>query len=433
MKSDPNGRNEGPSRRTALRNLGLMGAAWALLGMDGTGARERKAETEPVAPTSAQPWGVNFDLGRWFDQPIRLAGIEVRQAGPEEYVVMVRDSEGRLGVVPGNNRLPYGLAMLRDLIAPGLVGQDARQLEALVDRVYRNERNYKFVGMPFWNAVGHVELAVLDLLGRAAGRRVCELFGAVLHEQLPVYLTTFERDNQPEAALASVAEQLQRSGIAAVKLKVGGRMANNSEPVTGRTEGLIARARAVLGDRVTLYADANGSFDAKEGLRVGRMLEAEGFAMYEEPCPWEEYEANRQVCRALRRIAVAGGEQDTSLARYRWLVAEHGLDILQPDIMYVGGFVRTLRIAELAHRVGRTVSVHSPRTGALEAFKLHFAALVSNAGAYQEYNPAVEVWAGRIDLPQQVVAGSLALPQGDGWGYRYDPAWLQTLPVISRV
>ena len=68
-------------------------------------------------------------------------------------------------------------------------------------------------------------------------------------------------------------------------------------------------------------------------------------AIFEEPCPFEDDEATRRVTAALRRIKVAGGEQDSSWYRFRDIVGKRVLDRVQPDLSYNGGSIRTTRVA----------------------------------------------------------------------------------------
>ena len=108
------------------------------------------------------------------------------------------------------------------------------------------------------------------------------------------------------------------------------------------------------------------------------MLEAQKVAIYEEPCPFEDYAATKRVTQALRRIMVAGGEQDSSFYRFRDIVDGRVLDMVQPDLSYNGGFVRTVRVARLAERAKMPISPHCPNASTL-MYTLHFAAFTPNA------------------------------------------------------
>jgi L-alanine-DL-glutamate epimerase-like enolase superfamily enzyme len=304
------------------------------------------------------------------------------------------------------------------------VGKDARDLEALIDGVYVFRSNYKLAGLPLWCCVSWVEFSLLDLLGKVARRPVGELLGGVLRREVPVYLSSMRRDTTPEQEVAWLSRRLQETGARAVKLKIGGRMSRNADAAPGRTARLVPLARRTFGDNVTIYVDANGSYDAAHAIEVGRMLEAHNVAFFEEPCPFEEYEETKRVADALT-MAVAGGEQDTSLPRFRWMVQQRGLDIVQPDVSYNGGFLRTRRVARLAAAARLPITPHSSHLGPHPAYTLHFASCTPNSGPFMEFNAAPqrrETW---FAPAFEVQNGVLRVPADPGLGVTIDPAVLR--------
>ena len=105
-------------------------------------------------------------------------------------------------------------------------------------------------------------------------------------------------------------------------------------------------------------------------IEVGRLLEAEGVEHYEEPCPYWELEQTKEVAEALD-VAVTGGEQDCELATWRRICELPAVDIVQPDILYVGGIGRTLRIARMAAARGLPVTPHAANLGLVTLFTMH--------------------------------------------------------------
>ncbi len=197
-------------------------------------------------------------------------------------------------------------------------------------------------------------------------------------------------------------------------------MRHNADAAPGRTERLVSLARRTLGDGVTLYVDANGSYDAEHAIEIAALLVDHGVAFLEEPCPWQDYWATQRVADALE-LPVAGGEQDSSLWTFDWMIRERAVDIVQPDMMYNGGLLRNLWVAERAAAAGMPIMPHSPKAGAEAAAVLHFCALAPNLGPYQEwsvkeaaptpwYSPSFEIREGRV-----------AVPDGPGLGVTYDP------------
>jgi L-alanine-DL-glutamate epimerase-like enolase superfamily enzyme len=377
------------------------------------------------ARVSNTPFGESprFALHRASSSPVRIARIEALRHDGHVFIRTV-SSDGAEGVCLTNER-DYLLPLMKDRIVPFFVGKDARDLESLVDLVYRrHESNYKLSGLAFFNPLGWIEISILDLLGRVAGKSIAELLGGIRRREVDVYLSSTQRNITPEREAERFAARLAETGARAVKFKVGGRMSRNADETPGRTERIVPHLRKALGDDVTLYVDANGSYDVEKGIEVGRLCEAHGVAIYEEPCPFDEYEDTRRVAEALRLI-VAGGEQDTSLARFAAIARTRSLDLVQPDLMYNGGLLRALEVARLAAEHGLVgVAPHNPKTGAGQAHFLQFAACVPNLYGFQEYHvgkPKPEPWASEAF---EVRNGKLRLPDGPGLGVTFDPEML---------
>lgn len=236
---------------------------------------------------------------------------------------------------------------------------------------------------------------------------------------MPVYLSSLTRDNAAEEEIASLKEQLEQTGARAIKLKVGGRM-TGEEQVVGRSNKIIALARKTFGDEMTIYADANGSYTPSEGIATGKMLEDYGVKIYEEPCAWEDNDANKQVADALSKITVAGGEQDTSLYRFKNIIDHRVYDLVQPDLYYNGGLLRCLQVANMAASAGRGVAPHSPKADPLEAAMLQFATMVPNLKGFQEYPARPGVQPSWYKPHFKVTNGKLTIPTDAGLGISYD-------------
>jgi L-alanine-DL-glutamate epimerase-like enolase superfamily enzyme len=184
----------------------------------------------------------------------------------------------------------------------------------------------------------------------------------------------------------------------------------------GRTEGLIPLARKKLGDKIALHADANSSYDPPKAIEVGRMLEDIGAVYFEEPCPFDHLEDTKVVTDTLT-IPVAGGEQEFSQRRFRWMIYNRGVDIVQPDLQYYGGLIRSTRVARMAAVAGMPTTVHISG-GFGFVYMLHFASFTPDIGLYQEYKRNIERYADWFDPSLKINGGAITVPQGPGVGIK---------------
>jgi L-alanine-DL-glutamate epimerase-like enolase superfamily enzyme len=350
--------------------------------------------------------------------PVRIASIELLR-DRKNHFVRTRSAEGAEGIALTNGRARYLYPMLPQLVIPYFVGKDARQLETLMDGVYVYQSNYKLSGVALWCCVAWVEFSILDLLGKIAGRPVGELLGGVVRREVPIYVASGNRHTTPEQEVAILAQHIERTGARAVKFKVGGRMSNNADAMPGRTEGLIRLVRKTLGDKVTIYADANGSYDAAKAIAVGRLLQDCGINMFEEPCPFDHLEETKRVADALE-IPVAGGEQETSLRRFRWMIHHDAVQVVQPDLHYNGGFIRATRVARMAARAGLSVVPHMSGEGVGCVDVLQFASCTPNMGPFQEYKGDLAQIGPWYDPPLRLKDGVINVPASPGLGIAAD-------------
>jgi L-alanine-DL-glutamate epimerase-like enolase superfamily enzyme len=345
--------------------------------------------------------------------PVVIESIELLRKG-REYFVRVRSQDGGEGISVDNGRMDVLQPILNRLVIPYFVGKDARDWEEHLFGVYRHGDNYKLQGLALWSPVALVEFAVLDLLGRITGQSLGELLGGVIRTRIPFYVASGRRDTTPEQEVAYLKGLIEQTGAKAVKYRLGGRMSRNEDAMPGRTEKLIPLSRKALGDKIVIHADANSSYDPPQAIRVGRMLEDIQAIHYEEPCPFDNFDATKQVADTLS-IPVALGEQESSQWRFQWMIRNRVADIVQPDLFYYGGLVRSRRVARMAEVCDLATTVHLSG-GFGFVYSLHFAACTPRIGPWQEYKKGVESYGQWFDPPLRIIDGALTVPQGPGVG-----------------
>ncbi len=358
-----------------------------------------------------------------FAQPHRIESIELLRCG-ELAVVRTRAGDGAFGIAVTNSKVRQLHPILTELVAPFFLGKDARDLEDLLDGVYVFESNYKMSSLALWSPVCWVELSILDLLGRAAGRHVSEILGSRLRERVAVYVASGNRETTPEEEVALLERRLAETGARAVKFKVGGRMSRNRDSLPDRSERLIGLAREVLGEKIAIHADANGSYGVERAIEIGRRLEAIGALLFEEPCPFDWFEETKAVADALE-IPIAGGEQESSEHRFAWLIRNAALQVVQPDLHYYGGFIRSTRVARMAAAAGLPITPHISAGNLGYADMANFCSFTPEIGPFQELKSGIEKTGSLFDPPLVVKDGWLSVPRGPGLGIAHADALLR--------
>jgi L-alanine-DL-glutamate epimerase-like enolase superfamily enzyme len=313
--------------------------------------------------------------------------------------------------------------VLHRQVARHVLGADPAQIDALVDRVI--DANMKFPWSYVCRALAGVDTAIWDLYGKIKGKPVCELLGGRA-APFPVYGSSMRRDISPADEAARLARLRDERGYAAFKVRVGTPTGHDRDAAPGRTEKLLPAVRQAVGDGVRLLADGNSCYTPPKAIEVGRRMEDNRYFFFEEPCPYWELEWTAEVAAALT-MNVAGGEQDNDLAQWRRMIRLNAVDIVQPDLCYVGGFTRSWRVAMMAREAGKVVVPHSSHLSWITLFSLHFMAAVPNAGPFVEFTIEGDINAGEsIYRPALAVRdGRVRIPDGPGWGATLNPAWLE--------
>lgn len=345
--------------------------------------------------------------------PVIIDSIRLLKKG-RDYFIHVRSKDGAEGVSLDNNRAQYLGPILQQLIVPYFIGKDARALENHLWDLYRYRDNYKLQGLAFWSPQAWVEFAILDMLGRIAKKPIGELLGGVIRREVPFYVASGRRDTTPDQEIEYLQKLISDTGAKAVKYRIGGRMSRNADAMPGRTKTLIPLTRKKLGDAIDIHADSNSSYDPPQAIEVGRMLEEIKAVYYEEPCPFDHLEDTKRVADALT-IPVAMGEQEFSDRRFRWMIYNRGVDIVQPDLHYYGGLIRSIRVSRMAKLANMSTTVHISG-GFGFVYMLHFASCVPDIGKYQEFKKDMELYRDWFNPPLTSKAGSLIVPNGPGVG-----------------
>lgn len=316
--------------------------------------------------------------------------------------------------------------VLHRQVAPWALGAGTEDILGLVQRI--EEKEHKYPGSYRCRALAGLDTALWDMLGRREGKPVVELLGGK-PQWLRAYASSMKRDITPEDEAARFVKLRDTFGYDAFKWRVGAECGRDVDEWPGRTEQVIPVVSRALGDGIAKLVDGNSGFSVKRAIAVGGMLQDNGIAHFEEPVPYWDLPATKEVTDALA-IDVTGGEQDWDLATWSRMMDMHAVDVVQPDVMYMGGISRTLLVCEMAAKYGLPVTPHSANLSLVTICTMHLLGAIPNRGKYLEFSiegADYYPWQENLflDDPFHVEGGKVKIPDGPGWGVEINPEWLQ--------
>ena len=306
-------------------------------------------------------------------------------------IIQVYTDEGLVGISEGVRNVSVFRAYVEDLIKPLIVGMDPRQPRQIWEILALGvgQRATRFPSQ----IVGAIDVACWDITGKAAGLPLYTLFGGAKRMTIPLY---WSRGNgwkkEPSEMLEEVQEGFER-GFRAFKVRMDWKD-YRQDVNPAKDLAIFQKCREWLPDDVYLAFDANNGYSVPTAIEQGRRFEELGISHYEEPLPSYDLRGLRQVVDALD-CAVSSGELEISAWRFRDLMELGNPDILQPDVLNVGGLSELRRVYEMAVANNKVIMPHSPNVGANFLASLHAYSTVTNAVRPHEFS---EEFTGPTDL-----------------------------------
>jgi len=374
-----------------------------------------------------------------FPEPVIIERIELLR-DRSNCICRVRSKDGAEGVSIGHPFIAKSSwPMFQHNLRHHFRGKDARDLDQLIFNAH--ELNIKRQGIPLCVQIASIEFAILDMMGNIANKPAGQLIGDLIHPEVAIYLGTRLGDlrrKEPRVSLELVKQDQEETKAKAIKLRAGrgDNLGQNNENAPGRTEKLIRMAREMFGDDMVLMIDGNGTYDVKEAIRIGKILEEYNYYFYEEPIPWDWYEEQKQVETALS-IPMAGGEEEFGVHAFRYLIGNEVFQIVQPDLFYYGGMIRTMQVARMAEAAGLRITPHISGGGLGYVYMLQMVSVCPAAAEYHEFkmfhtrdaNGTVIPVESKAE-PFESIDGIVKVPMGSGLGVRIDPDYLKTHQVV---
>ena len=340
-------------------------------------------------------------------------------------IVRVYTDEGITGIAEGSRGLDIFQAYVDSMIKPLLVGENPLQPRQIWEKLALGTGQQATRIPP--QIAGAIDICCWDIMGKAAGLPVYAMLGGAHRTEIPLY---WSRGNGWRKSPGEMLEEVQEGyekGFRAFKVRMDWR--DYRQDGNPRNDFEIFKAvKESLPDDIPVGFDANNGYSVPTAIQQGRKLEELGVAHFEEPLPQYDLRGLRQVVDALD-CAISTGEQETSAWRFRDLIDLSNPDILQPDILNVGGLSEMVRVYEMAVSDNKVIMPHSPSVGVNSVASLHAYSTVTNAVRPHEFSeeftgPAERVASLFVDpiIPEN---GVIRLPDRPGFGLEFDEAELE--------
>jgi len=299
------------------------------------------------------------------------------------------------------------VALLRDHLAPKLVGRDSDCIEAIWKDLFFHT-HATAVGAITSLALAAIDTALWDLRCKRSALPLWKAAGGA-QPRVPVYTTEGGWLHLSPEALVAQTLDAKAQGFRGAKLKVG-------KPGLAEDVARLAAVREAVGDAFEIMVDANQCFTVSEAIRRARAFEPFGLAWLEEPLPAEDLAGHIELA-AHTAIPIAVGESLYHPAHFREYLAQRACSIVQVDCARIGGITPWLKVAHLAETFNVMVCPHF-----LMELHVSLTAAVPNA-AWVEYIPQLD----DITTSRLAIADGHALaPSVPGLGIGWD------FPAIDR-
>ena len=258
-------------------------------------------------------------------------------------VVEIETADGVVGVATGSGGVPAAW-LIKHHFARFLVGQDARNINLIWDQLYRSSLPYGRKGLTIM-AISAVDLALWDLVGKVRQEPVYNLIGGLCHDEINFYCTTPEPLAVKQLGFWGAKVPLPHSHF-------------DGEEGFRKNLDFLAKHRAAIGPDYPLMVDCYMSLTVNYAIRLAEAAKPLNIYWWEEVLSPDDDDGYREIKRAHPTLKWTTAEHEYTRYGFRQLIAERTIDVLQPDVMWVGGLTETLRIAAHAAAYDTPVVPH---------------------------------------------------------------------------
>jgi galactonate dehydratase len=308
--------------------------------------------------------------------------------------------------------------LIREFADRYVVGMDAFRIEDLWFKLYQVEHN---LGPVMYSAMAGLETALWDVVGKFCGQPVVNLVGGKLRDRVKAYANGWYGAVHDLDRLAAQAERVVSLGYLALKLDpfgAGGREMSRTDLRKARQ--VVAAVRRAVGPDIDILIECHGRFSVGMALEAIKALQEYEPLFFEEPIPANSSKAQAWVTHAASAMGarVATGEHTYARFGFEDLLSQDGAHVIQPDLVYSGGFMETKKIAAMAEAHYVSVAPHNCDGPGKLAASVQLCANIPNFLILETFADFDVPWRQELTIGgPEFQAGYYLVPGSPGWGF----------------
>jgi L-rhamnonate dehydratase len=393
MESQTSSTGSKLTRRGLLGSAGLAGAAMMM--------QAAAAAAQPVSGADVKIVSVKATV---HNVPIKVPLLNKTMHQQIVFVEIATDA-GITGYgLTGDLQVSGVREFINQQLAPFLKGKSALDTEARWQEMFLTF-NPRYQTGAFSSAVSAVDIALWDIKGKHLNQPVWRLLGGA-KKTVPAYITfgllDFDRDQLVEFARRFLAD-----GQDKFKMVVA---IDNGENVA-EDAARVAAVRQAIGPDHDLMIDANYLFPMNRALQLAKRVEPCNITWFEEPL----YGNDARLLSQLRQrcsVPISAGQNEGSRFRHLELLQHAAVDILQPNVCYVGGYTEGMKVAALAQAFNILIA----DGGGWPHHNMHLQAAASNGWRVEFHYLMWQTGNIIYKNPPQPVKGNVTLTEDPGLG-----------------
>ncbi len=312
---------------------------------------------------------------------MKIVDIKVYKLFSRSYLLRILTDNGLEGIGQFISfNLKSQLSYLFETILPLLKGKDPSKIHELWELMY-----WRGFGRNGWiQVIAAVDIALYDILGKSLNLPLWKYFGSKNSHHINMYWSMGHGSKKTINQMTDDISKGIKMGFKGYKIRMDWHEYSQDKDPDKDFE--MAKQVKLLIPKKSMFAfDANAGYSAKVAISQSQKLASLNIDFFEEPVNTSNlFDLKKVINNSI--VPISFGEYEISSIRFKEIIKLTNLDILQPDILNVGGLTELKKVYDIGYKKRKIVIPHSPDIGVLSIASLHLFNFYSNKNLYHEFS-----------------------------------------------